>query len=59
MKLYIRFGYLDKFNKLYNSCDFLQDVLKKETGIRWQLKKTNREEIEKLLKGSNINYVIA
>jgi hypothetical protein len=57
-KLFIRVGNLSKFNSLYNGNDFLQTVLKNETGIIWRYEKEHRDEIIKLLKDRNINFEI-
>ena len=57
MKLYIRFGSLARFDRLYKSSEFLQTVLTKETGIRWIFDSEHKEEIEKLLKGVNYEMV--
>lgn len=57
-KLFIRVGNLSKFNMLYNGNDFLQTVLKNDTGIIWRYEKEHRDEIIKLLKDRNINFVI-
>ncbi|MGJ7024907.1 hypothetical protein [Petrimonas sulfuriphila] len=57
-KLFIRVGNLSKFKTLYMGNDFLQTVLKNETGIIWRYEKEHRDEIIKLLKDRNINFVI-
>lgn len=57
MKLYIRFGNLNKFHRLYESNEFLQEVLTKETGIRWEFEESDKIEIEKLLKGVKYGMV--
>ena len=46
------------FEKLYNGSEFLQSVVDRWTGIKWMFKAKDRAEIEKLLKGRNINYDI-
>lgn len=57
-KLFIRVGNLSKFNTLYMGNDFLQTVLKNETGIIWMYEKEHRDEIIKLLEDRNINFEI-
>lgn len=51
MRLYIRWGSLDKFRQLYERDDYLQEVLENETGIRWEFDSEHKDEIEKLLEG--------
>lgn len=58
MTLFIHFNHLSKFEKLYNGSEFLQSVVDRWTGIKWMFKAKDRAEIEKLLKGRNINYDI-
>jgi len=57
MKLYIRFGSLARFERLYKSSEFLQAALTKETGVRWIFDSEDKDDIVKLLKG--VNYEMA
>lgn len=56
MKLYIRFGHLHKFNMLYKSSEYLQEVLEKETGITWSFDKDEKNEIEGILVRNKIKH---
>ena len=58
MKLYIRFGHLHKFNELYKSSEYLQEVLEKETSITWSFDNCEKNEIDQLLKSRGINFDI-
>lgn len=57
MKLYIRFGSLSKFRRLYEREELLQSVLTNETGIRWSFESENKDEIENMLKGVKYEMV--
>lgn len=50
MKLYIRIGNLFKFKQVYDRSKFLQEVLVKETGIRWDFEDEYKDEIQRLLR---------
>ncbi|HAR38560.1 MAG: hypothetical protein A2W86_11880 [Bacteroidetes bacterium GWD2_45_23] len=60
MTLYIRFGYLDRFNKLYNNNENLQEMVGRWTGIKWNIYDVVYiEEIEHILSDDGIKYDIA
>jgi len=58
MKLYIRFGSLAKFQELYDSNEYLIDVLEPTNYNVYCIETDDLTEIERLLKGRSINYAI-
>lgn len=59
MKLYIRFGYLSQFNTLYNANGEMQLMVKRGTGIKWEINGMEFiNEIESILGANNIKYDI-
>ena len=59
MKLYIRFGYLSQFNTLYNANEEMQLMVKRGTGIKWEINDMGFiNEIESILGANNIKYDI-
>jgi len=57
MILYIHFGYLAKFDILYKKDLYLQQIIEKDTGIKWKIKINDREYIKNVL--GDIKYDIA
>ena len=60
MTLYIRFGFLSRFDRLYKANEELQIMIKRWTGIKWKI--NDREfisEIESILGANRIEYDIA
>ena len=47
MILYIHFGYLAKFDILYKKDSYLQQIIEKDTGIKWKIKINDKEYIVK------------
>lgn len=59
MKLYIRFGSLARFQDLYDSSEYLQKVLSQTRSNVYFIETDDMSEIERLLKGRNVNYAIS
>ena len=59
MKLYIRFGSLSRFQDLYDSSEYLQKVLSQTRSNVYFIETDDYTEIERLLKGRNVNYAIS
>lgn len=59
MKLYIRFGSLAKFQKLFDENEYLQKVLSPTNSNVFFIETDNLTEIVRLLKSRNINYKIS
>jgi hypothetical protein len=59
MKLYIRFGSLARFQDLYDSSEYLQKVLSPTRSNVYFIETDDYTEIERLLKGRNVNYAIS
>jgi hypothetical protein len=59
MKLYIRFGSLARFQDLYDSSEYLQKVLSQTRSNIYYIDTNDIREIERLLKGRNVNYAIS
>lgn len=59
MILYIRYGNLSKFKNLYESDEYLQEVLEKWTGIKWIISDdADLNKIKNILHLKNIIYDI-
>ena len=58
MKLYIRVGSLAKFQELYDSNEYLRKMLTPTNYNVYWIETDDLTEINRLLKGRNINYVI-
>ena len=58
MKLYIRVGSLAKFQELYDSNEYLSEVLEPTNYNVYWIETDDLTEINRLLKSRNINYVI-
>lgn len=60
MKLYIRFGSLARFQKLYDGSEYLQTVLAPTRSNVYHIETDDdTSEIRRLLKSRNINYEIS
>lgn len=59
MKLYIRFGSLSKFQDLFDSSEYLQNVLSQTRSNVYYIETDDTSEIVRLLKSRNINYAIS
>lgn len=59
MKLYIRFGSLSKFQDLFDSSEYLQNVLSQTRSNVYYIETDDTSEIVRLLNGRNINYKIS
>lgn len=59
MKLYIRFGSLAKFQKLFDENEYLQKVLSQTNSNVFFIETDDLTEIVRLLKSRNINYKIS
>lgn len=58
MKLYIRFGSLAKFQRLFDSNEYLQVVLSQTNSNVYFIETDDLEEIKRLLIGGNIKFDI-
>ena len=59
MKLYIRFVSLSKFQDLFDSSEYLQNVLSQTRSNVYFIETDDHTEIVRLLKSRNINYKIS
>ena len=59
MKLYIRIGSLAKFQKLYDSNKYLQEVLKPTASNVYFIETDVHSEIIRLLKCNNVKFEIS
>ena len=59
MKLYIRFGSLARFQDLFDSSEYLHKVLSQTRSNIYYIETDDMSEIERLLKGRNVNYAIS
>lgn len=59
MKLYIRFWSLSKFQYLFDSSEYLQNVLSQTRSNVYYIETDDTSEIVRLLNGRNINYAIS
>lgn len=59
MKLYIRFGSLDRFHRLYRVSEFLKNVLSKIRPNVYSIKADNQHEISNLLISRNVKFDIS
>lgn len=59
MKLYIRFGSLDRFHRLYDASDFLIKVLSKKRSNVYFIEADYQTEISNLLKNRNVKFDIS
>ena len=59
MTLYIRFGYLSQFDRLYDANEDMQLVIERRTGIKWKINDIEFiNEIESILGANNIKFDI-
>ena len=58
MKLYIRFGSLGKFQRLYDSNEYLQVILTPTRSNVFFIETDDLEEVRRLLNGNNIKFEI-
>ena len=59
MKLYVRFGSLSKFQDLFDSSEYLQNVLSQTRSNVYYIETDDTSEIVRLLKSRIINYKIS
>ena len=59
MELYIRFGSLAKFQRLFDSNEYLQDALTRHSAVKWGIAEGEDGKIEEMLKNSGFNFEIA
>lgn len=57
MVLYIHFGHLAEFDILYKKDSYLQQIIERDTGIKWKIKINDEEYIKNVL--GNIKHDIA
>ena len=58
MKLYIRFGSLAKFQRLFDSNEYLQVVLTPTSSNAYLIETDDLSEVRRLLIGNNIKFDI-
>ena len=59
MKLYIRFGSLAKFQRLFDSSEYLQTVLGQTRSNVYTINTSDYSEINRLLTSRGINFEIS
>ena len=59
MKLYIRFGSLAKFQRLYDSNEYLQVILTPTRSNIFYIETDDLSEVRRLLIGNNIKFDIS
>ena len=59
MKLYIRFGSLAKFQRLFDSNEYLQDALTRHSAVKWGIAEGEEERVREILKNRGFNFEIA
>ena len=59
MKLYIRFGSLAKFQRLFDAGEYLQTVLGQTRSNVYTINTSDYSEINRLLTGRGINFEIS
>lgn len=59
MKLYVRFGSLAKFQKLFDASEYLQTVLGQTMSNVYFIETDDLTEIRRLLISRNINFEIS
>ena len=58
MKLYIRFGSLVKFQRLFDSNEYLQVILSQTRSNVYFIETDDLSEVRRLLNGNNIRFEI-
>ena len=58
MELYIRFGSLAKFQRLFDSNEYLQAILSQTKSNVYFIETNDLSEVKRLLSGSNIKFDI-
>ena len=58
MKLYIRFGSLSKFQRLFDSNEYLQVILSQTRANVYFIETDDLSEVKRLLNGNNIKFDI-
>ena len=58
MKLYIRFGSLAKFQRLFDGNEYLQVILSQTKSNVYFIETDDLSEVERLLNGNNIKFDI-
>jgi hypothetical protein len=59
MKLYIKFGSLAKFQRLFDSNEYLQVILSQTTSNVYFIETDDLSEVRRLLIGNNIKFEIS
>ena len=59
MKLYIRFGSLAKFQRLFDSNEYLQDTLTRHSAVKWEIAEGGEERVREILRNRGFNFEIA
>ena len=59
MKLYIRFGDLQRFDDLHRGSDYLQDALTRHSAIKWEIAEGEEERVREILRNRGFNFEIA
>lgn len=59
MKLYIKFGSLAKFQRLFDSNEYLQVILSQTNSNVYFIETDDLSEIKRLLIGNNIKFEIS
>ena len=59
MKLYIRFGSLSKFQRLFDSNEYLQDALTRHSAVKWEIAEGEEERVREILRNRGFNFEIA
>jgi hypothetical protein len=59
MKLYIKFGSLAKFQRLFDSNEYLQAILSQTNSNVYFIETDDLTEVRRLLNGNNIKFDIS
>ena len=59
MKLYIKFGSLAKFQRLFDSNEYLQAILSQTNSNVYFIEADDLSELQRLLIGNNIKFEIS
>ena len=58
MKLYIRFGDLQRFDDLHRGSDYLQDALTRHSAVKWEIADGEDGKVREILKNRGFNFEI-
>ena len=59
MKLYIRFGSLAEFQRIFDSNEYLQDALTRHSAVKWGISEGKEERVREILRNRGFNFEIA